>query len=84
MTVIDLGRRRRLAATQAFVDDARRLLASDDEARRRQLEDRLLALLPQLRAAGVLDVFQVRDPALRRMLEDCDTAAEPSRHGLTG
>lgn len=64
------------AATQAFVDTARRLLASEDEALRRQLEDRLLVWWPALRAAGVLEVFEIRDPVLRRMLEECAVVAD--------
>ncbi len=40
------------------------------EAVRRELEPRLLAQLPLLRALGVFNLLEVRDPALRRLLED--------------
>lgn len=40
------------------------------EERRRQLEPELLAQLPILRAMGVFDLFSIRSPALRRLVED--------------
>lgn len=40
------------------------------EARRRELEPRLLAQLPMLRALGMFELLAVRDPALRQLLED--------------
>ena len=36
----------------------------------RRLEPRLLAQLPTLRALGVFDLFEVRDPALAALLLD--------------
>lgn len=36
----------------------------------RRLEPRLLAQLPTLRALGVFDLFDVRDPALAALLAD--------------
>jgi hypothetical protein len=36
----------------------------------RRLEPRLLAQLPTLRALGVFDLFEVRDPALAALLAD--------------
>ncbi|MET0255641.1 MAG: hypothetical protein ABWZ54_11980 [Luteibacter sp.] len=40
------------------------------ESQLRRLEPRLLAQLPTLRALGVFELFQVRDPALRALLAD--------------
>lgn len=40
------------------------------ESQRCQLEPRLLALLPVLRVLGVFDLFNVRHPALRALIED--------------
>ncbi|NII11322.1 hypothetical protein [Oleiagrimonas sp. C23AA] len=40
------------------------------EPKRCQLEPRLLALLPVLRALGVFDLLSVRHPALRALIED--------------
>lgn len=40
------------------------------EAVRRAMEPRLLAQLPALRALGVFELFEVRDPALKAWLED--------------
>jgi hypothetical protein len=37
---------------------------------RRQMEPRLLAQLPALRALGVFELFELRDPALRAWLAD--------------
>jgi hypothetical protein len=40
------------------------------EEQRRRLEPRLLAQLPTLRALGVFELFDVRDPALAALLAD--------------
>jgi hypothetical protein len=40
------------------------------EAVRRAMEPRLLAQLPALRALGVFDLFELRDPALKAWLAD--------------
>ncbi|WP_291191122.1 hypothetical protein [Dokdonella sp.] len=57
---------------EEFVALAQRALAAeDDEQERRLCEDELLRRVPYLRAAGVFDVFEVRHPALRAMIEDC-------------
>lgn len=37
---------------------------------RRAMEPRLLAQLPALRALGVFELFELRDPALKAWLED--------------
>ncbi|HEX7111598.1 MAG TPA: hypothetical protein VF216_04080 [Mizugakiibacter sp.] len=66
----DLADRRRAAALHAFVTLAHALLAADDERERCALEDRLLALLPAVRASGLFEIVAVRDPALRAMLDD--------------
>lgn len=70
MNVLSLQRRKQADTLYEFVTCAAQLLASDDEARRRDLERRLQAMLPRLRGTSVLEVLQVRDPALRAMLED--------------
>lgn len=44
--------------------------AATPESVRRVLEPKLLAQLPVLRALGVFDLFEVRDPALRAWLVD--------------
>jgi len=45
------------------------------------MEPRLLAQLPTLRALGVFELFELRDPALRVWLAD-ELAARYLRHGL--
>lgn len=72
MNVSSLQRRRRAEAVYDFVTGSAELLASDDEFRRRDLEDRLLAMLPMLRQTPLFDVFAIRNPALRAMLDDSD------------
>lgn len=57
---------------EEFVALAQRALAAeDDEQERLVCEDELLRRVPYLRAAGVFDVFEIRDPALRAMIDDC-------------
>lgn len=73
----DLADRRHAAALHAFVTLARALLAADDERERCVLEDRLLALLPTVRASGLFEIAAVRDPALRAMLDERLRAPSP-------
>jgi len=53
-----------IAAAQLMLDPA------TPESRRMQAESQLLAQLPVLRALGVFDLFALRDPALRTLIED--------------
>ncbi|WP_233172130.1 hypothetical protein [Dyella sp. ASV21] len=56
---------------EAFVACAHQMLdPAMPEAARRAMEPRLLALLPALRALGVFELFELRDPALRTWLAD--------------
>ncbi|HET7662074.1 MAG TPA: hypothetical protein VFK31_00405 [Rhodanobacteraceae bacterium] len=75
MNVSSLQRRRHADALYDFVTCSAKLLASHDECRRRELEDRLLAMLPEVQATPVFEVFTVRNPALRAMLDDDDGAS---------
>jgi hypothetical protein len=57
---------------EEFIALAQRALAAeDDEHERRLCEDELLRRVPYLRAAGVFEVFEIRHPALRAMIDDC-------------
>jgi hypothetical protein len=62
------------ATTQAlplFVHYARQMLdEATPEARRRELEPKLLALLPVVHALGLFELFEVRDRALAALLRD--------------
>jgi hypothetical protein len=59
------------APLEAFVACAHQMLdPSTPEPLRRAMEPRLLALLPSLRALGVFELFELRDPALRAWLAD--------------
>ncbi len=40
------------------------------ESARRDAESRLLAQLPALQALGVFELFVIRDPALRALVQD--------------
>lgn len=54
-----------------FVACAHQMLdPATPEAVRRAMEPRLLAQLPALRALGVFDLFELRDPALKAWLAD--------------
>jgi hypothetical protein len=58
-------------ALVTFVACAHAMLdPSTPEDQLRRLEPRLLAQLPTLRALGVFDLFEVRDPALAALLAD--------------
>jgi hypothetical protein len=59
------------APLEVFVACAHQMLdPSTPEAARRAMEPRVLAVLPALRALGVFELFEVRDPALRTWLND--------------
>lgn len=47
------------------------------ESLRCQAEPRLLALLPVLQALGVFELFTIRDPALRALVNDELAARQP-------
>ncbi len=57
---------------------ARALDEKDDETLRRIYEDEILRRVGVLRAAGLFDVFQIVDPALRAMVDDAFKSAEPA------
>jgi hypothetical protein len=56
---------------ESFVACAHQMLdPATPEPIRRAVEPRLLAQLPALRALGVFELFELRDPALRAWMED--------------
>ena len=56
---------------EAFIACAHQMLdPATPEAARVAMEPRLLAQLPALRALGVFELFEIRDPALRAWLAD--------------
>lgn len=56
---------------ETFVACAHQMLdPATPEAVRRAMESRLLAQLPALRALGVFELFELRDPAMRNWLGD--------------
>lgn len=58
-------------AVTDFVAHAQLMLdPATPESVRRQAEPRLLAQLPTLHALGVFDLFTIRDPALRTLVQD--------------
>lgn len=59
------------SALATFVAGAQMMLdPATPEELRRQAEGRALAQLPVLRALGVFELFEVRDPALAALLHD--------------
>jgi len=69
---------------ETFVACAHQMLdPATPEQMRRAMEPRLLAQLPALRALGVFELFELRDPALRAWLTDeldgFETTLKPSR-----
>jgi hypothetical protein len=58
-------------ALATFVACAHAMLdPSTPEASRRAVEGRLLAQLPTMKALGVFELFDVRDPALGQLIAD--------------
>ncbi len=58
-------------ALTEFVVHAQLMLdPATPEAVRREAEPRLLAQLPTLQALGVFELFAIRDPALRALVDD--------------
>jgi hypothetical protein len=53
-----------VACAHAMLDE------TTTEEQRRRLEPRLLAQLPTLRALGVFELFDIRNPALAALLAD--------------
>jgi hypothetical protein len=67
------------APVETFIACAHQMLdQGTPEAARKAIEPHLLELLPVLRALGVFELFELRDPALRAWLSD---ELERSRHG---
>jgi len=67
---------------ETFVACAHQMLdPATPEHMRRAMEPRLLAQLPTLRALGVFELFELRDPALRAWLAD-ELAAGYPRNSL--
>lgn len=67
---------------ETFVACAHQMLdPATPEPVRRAMEPRLLAQLPALRALGVFELFELRDPALRTWLGDelAELTGEPRR-----
>ncbi|WP_266168720.1 hypothetical protein [Dyella subtropica] len=58
-------------ALTRFVVNAQLMLdPATPEALRCQAEPRLVAVLPTLHALGVFDLFAIRDPALKALVQD--------------
>lgn len=56
---------------ETFVVCAHQMLdPATPEAVRRAMEPRLLAQLPALRALGVFELFELRDPAIKAWIDD--------------
>lgn len=74
LSLIDESRARVPVAEPAllarFVDRLRALLATDDEATRRQLEREVLALAMPLQAAGVFELLRIAHVPLATMVDD--------------
>lgn len=66
----------RKGSVGAFIANARLLLERDrPAAQRRQAEEDLRALLPAIRALGLLELFELRDARLRALVADWENAA---------
>jgi len=66
-----------------FIGHARRMLdPATPEASRRRLEPDLLALLPALQAAGVFELFELRDAALAALVRDELPPSAPPPHEI--
>ncbi len=66
----------RKGSVGAFIANARLLLEEELPAeQRRQAEEDLRALLPAIRALGLLELFDLRDARLRTLVADWENAA---------
>ncbi|HCD6630078.1 TPA: hypothetical protein NDU38_003283 [Pseudomonas aeruginosa] len=66
----------RKGSVGAFIANARLLLEEKlPAAQRRQAEEDLRALLPAIRALGLLELFELRDARLRTLVADWENAA---------
>ena len=65
----------RKGSVGAFIANARLLLEELPAAQRRQAEEDLRALLPAIRALGLLELFELRDARLRTLVADWENAA---------
>lgn len=69
--LISMKSRAAASPVEAFIACAHQMLdPATPETARRAMEPRLLAQLPALRALGVFELFEVRNPALRAWLAD--------------
>jgi hypothetical protein len=69
--LISLNSRVSKSPLETFVACAHQMLdPATPEPIRRAVEPRLLAQLPALRALGVFELFELRDPALRNWVGD--------------
>ncbi|MEE2468694.1 hypothetical protein [Pseudomonas aeruginosa] len=66
----------RKGSVGAFIANARLLLEEKlPVAQRRQAEEDLRALLPAIRALGLLELFELRDARLRTLVADWENTA---------
>ncbi len=66
----------RKGSVGAFIANARLLLEEElPAAQRQQAEEDLRALLPAIRALGLLELFELRDARLRTLVADWENAA---------
>lgn len=80
--LISMKSRAAASPVEAFIACAHQMLdPATPEAARLAMEPRLLAQLPALRALGVFELFEIRDPALRAWLAD-ELAGSPARHQI--
>jgi len=71
MSPNDLNNELHASPLETFVACAHQLLdPATPESVRRRVEPTLVAQLPVLRALGMFDLFEVRDPAMRAWLVD--------------